>query len=242
MLAVGDGGIRGEAVDDRQIRLQWSWCSPGCPTARVKVRPGVVREVCHACDHGSDRLEGMAARRFSERKREEMCAEAHDGKRFWLEGYLQLPSNIEIRNEEGRALLLRAPRRQRSGRRSLDQQRRSDHRPETSRTSGRPRPARRASAAVERRRSMRMRCASAPRTDLRPPATGSSSPSTSWPCRNGTFRSRAGKSPAANTSSSRRRRPRRRHNERCQNRGAGYGAARNPPVDRCQWRVTRYSP
>lgn len=34
---------------------------------------------------------------LKERKREEMCAEAHDGKRFWLEGYLQLPTNIEIR-------------------------------------------------------------------------------------------------------------------------------------------------
>jgi hypothetical protein len=33
---------------------------------------------------------------IKERKQEEMCAEAHDGKRFWLEGYLQLPTNIEI--------------------------------------------------------------------------------------------------------------------------------------------------
>jgi hypothetical protein len=34
---------------------------------------------------------------MSERRKEEMCAEAHDGKRFWLEGYLQLPRDIEIR-------------------------------------------------------------------------------------------------------------------------------------------------
>jgi hypothetical protein len=33
-----------------------------------------------------------------ERKMEEMCAEAHDGKRFWLAGYLQLPRDIEIKN------------------------------------------------------------------------------------------------------------------------------------------------
>jgi hypothetical protein len=31
-----------------------------------------------------------------ERRREEMCSEANDGKRFWLEGYLQLPSNITV--------------------------------------------------------------------------------------------------------------------------------------------------
>jgi hypothetical protein len=35
---------------------------------------------------------------IKERKQEEMCAEAHDGGRFWLEGYLQLPGNIEIRD------------------------------------------------------------------------------------------------------------------------------------------------
>jgi len=38
-----------------------------------------------------------------ERRTEEMCAEGHDGKRFSLEGYLQLPTNIEIR--DGRARL-----------------------------------------------------------------------------------------------------------------------------------------
>lgn len=37
-----------------------------------------------------------------ERKQEEMCSAAHEGKRFWLEGYLQLPSNIEIRNGKTR--------------------------------------------------------------------------------------------------------------------------------------------
>ncbi len=28
--------------------------------------------------------------------REEMCSEANDGKRYWIEGYLQLPSSIRI--------------------------------------------------------------------------------------------------------------------------------------------------
>jgi len=45
---------------------------------------------------------------LSERKREEMCSEATDGKRYWLEGYLQLPSSIEIRN--GRTRLELYPR------------------------------------------------------------------------------------------------------------------------------------
>jgi hypothetical protein len=40
-----------------------------------------------------------------DRKREEMCAETHDGKRFWLEGYLQLPRDIEIRNGRTRLYL-----------------------------------------------------------------------------------------------------------------------------------------
>jgi len=40
---------------------------------------------------------------IKERRQEEMCAEAQDGRRFWLEGYLQLPNNIEIR--EGRTRL-----------------------------------------------------------------------------------------------------------------------------------------
>lgn len=34
--------------------------------------------------------------------REEMCSEANDGKRYWLEGYLQLPSNITIRKNRTR--------------------------------------------------------------------------------------------------------------------------------------------
>jgi hypothetical protein len=33
-----------------------------------------------------------------ERKQEAMCTETTDGKRYWLEGYLQLPGNIEIRD------------------------------------------------------------------------------------------------------------------------------------------------
>jgi hypothetical protein len=33
-----------------------------------------------------------------QRRQEEMCSEANDGKRYWLEGYLQLPRNIQIRD------------------------------------------------------------------------------------------------------------------------------------------------
>ncbi|HEY7548876.1 MAG TPA: hypothetical protein VH913_05080 [Hyphomicrobiaceae bacterium] len=39
---------------------------------------------------------------IKERRQEEMCSEANDGKRYWLEGYLQLPSNIEIRDGKTR--------------------------------------------------------------------------------------------------------------------------------------------
>jgi hypothetical protein len=35
---------------------------------------------------------------IGERKQEAMCTETTDGKRYWLEGYLQLPGNIEIRD------------------------------------------------------------------------------------------------------------------------------------------------
>jgi hypothetical protein len=35
---------------------------------------------------------------IKERRQEEMCSEANDGKRYWLEGYLQLPRNIQIKN------------------------------------------------------------------------------------------------------------------------------------------------
>jgi hypothetical protein len=38
-----------------------------------------------------------------ERRQEEMCSDANDGKRFWLEGYLQLPRDITI--SKGRARL-----------------------------------------------------------------------------------------------------------------------------------------
>ncbi|MBO0766496.1 MAG: hypothetical protein J2P50_18170 [Hyphomicrobiaceae bacterium] len=31
---------------------------------------------------------------------EEMCSAANDGKRFWLEGYMQLPTNITIRGSK----------------------------------------------------------------------------------------------------------------------------------------------
>lgn len=34
---------------------------------------------------------------IKDRRQEEMCSEANDGKRYWIEGYLQLPNNIEIR-------------------------------------------------------------------------------------------------------------------------------------------------
>jgi hypothetical protein len=37
-----------------------------------------------------------------ERRQEEMCAEANDGQRYWLEGYLQLPKNIQITNGKTR--------------------------------------------------------------------------------------------------------------------------------------------
>ncbi|MBO0764799.1 MAG: hypothetical protein J2P50_09445 [Hyphomicrobiaceae bacterium] len=37
-----------------------------------------------------------------ERKQEEMCSETSDGKRYWLEGYLQLPHNIEIKDGKTR--------------------------------------------------------------------------------------------------------------------------------------------
>jgi hypothetical protein len=39
---------------------------------------------------------------MKERKQEEMCSESNDGKRFWLEGYLQLPSNITITKDRTR--------------------------------------------------------------------------------------------------------------------------------------------
>jgi hypothetical protein len=39
---------------------------------------------------------------IKERKQEEMCTETNDGKRYWLEGYLQLPNNIEIRDGKTR--------------------------------------------------------------------------------------------------------------------------------------------
>ena len=34
--------------------------------------------------------------------REEMCSEANDGKRYWIEGYLQLPKSIQIRKNRTR--------------------------------------------------------------------------------------------------------------------------------------------
>jgi hypothetical protein len=39
---------------------------------------------------------------IKERKQEEMCSEANDGKRFWLEGYLQLPRDITISKARSR--------------------------------------------------------------------------------------------------------------------------------------------
>jgi hypothetical protein len=68
--------------------LLWYWCSPGCPTARVKAkREGSVKKFVLT---GS--AKGWSA---------EMCTNANAGKRYWLEGYLQLSSSISIR--DGRA-------------------------------------------------------------------------------------------------------------------------------------------
>ena len=115
------------------VVLVFSWL-PDCKGAG---EPGLLREVC---------LDPGQLKEGSRSSGGDVCR-GHDGKRFWLEGYLQLPTNIEI--SKGRTRLYFYERIDGNGRGvAVDQQRRSP--PGNIEDLWRPRQARSTSAAGQR--------------------------------------------------------------------------------------------
>jgi hypothetical protein len=65
--------------------LQWPWCFSWLPDCKGEGAPGTF-----------EKFLAVFPPPVTGRSIEEMCSAANDGKRFWLDGYLQLPTSISI--------------------------------------------------------------------------------------------------------------------------------------------------